>query len=117
MSVLIALSIGTLLGGGVHLVVAKRPAAGTLLITNAAILLPVSAGFGEGGLPILLLESLAMFADPVVQSLALAAVVMGFATTILLVRITLAVERTSDRPAGRLVQKKAAQEHPPSASS
>lgn len=91
MSIVTAVVIGVIFGAGVHLMVrrdAAELAIGSLLVTNAAVLLLVTSGFR-------VLQGAAYeVPDPLAQSLALTAVVIGFGTTVLLLRILLAVART-----------------------
>jgi len=97
MSVLTALAVAALFGAGVELMMrqdAVKLAAGTLLLSNAAVLLLVSAGFGADEAPLLPVEDVEQVADPLVQALALTAIVIGFGAAILLLRIIVAVERT-----------------------
>lgn len=96
MNLVAALAFGVLLGAGVHLMVGRdlvRLAGGTLLISNAAIFLLVSAGFGDDRAPILPVEP-GQAADPLVQALALTAIVIAFGATVLLLRVAAAVEQT-----------------------
>lgn len=99
MNAVTAVAVATIFGAGVHLMSrgdVVRVAAGTILISNAAILLLVSAGFGANEAPLLPVDDVSNVADPLVQALALTAVVIGFATTVLLLRVVLALERTHD---------------------
>lgn len=91
MSIVTALVVGVIFGSGVHLMIRRDAielALGSMLVTNAAVLLVVASGFRTApsrveGAP-----------DPLAQALALTAVVIGFATTVLLLRVMLAVART-----------------------
>lgn len=97
MNALTAIAVAVIFGAGVHLMSrgdVVRVVAGTILISNAAVLLLVSAGFGDNEVPLLPVDDIANVADPLVQALALTAVVIGFATTVLLLRVVLAIERT-----------------------
>ena len=99
MNIIIALAVAVIFGAGVRLMVrsdAIRLAAGTVLITNAAVLLLVSAGFGANEAPLLPYENAEDLADPLVQALALTAVVISFGATVLLLRVTLALQQTHD---------------------
>lgn len=69
---------------------------GTVLLGNAAVLLLVAAGFGGREMPLLPVEDPQAVADPLVQALALTAIVISFGTTVLLLRVALAVERTHE---------------------
>lgn len=97
MSLLVALVFSVLFGSGVHLMVRRdlvRVVAGTMMISNAAILLLVSAGFSGREAPILPAEDVDRLSDPLVQALALTAVVIAFGASVLLLRVAFAVERT-----------------------
>ncbi len=97
MNLLTAIVVGVLVGSGVYLMTRDdltRLVAGTLLITNGAILLLVSAGFRARVAPVPTEAGPALIADPVVQALALTAVVINFAATVLLMRVLVAVEST-----------------------
>lgn len=99
MNGLTALVVAILFGAGVQLMLRRdvvKLAAGTLLVSNAAVLLLVSAGFGERELPMLPVVQVENVADPLVQAMALTAVVIGFGSTVVLLRIAVAVERTHD---------------------
>lgn len=98
MNVLTALVVGVLFGSGVYLMTREdvsRLVAGTVLLTNSAILLLVSAGFRTRVIAPQA-EGLGMLADPLVQALALTAVVINFGTTVLLLCVMVAVESTHD---------------------
>lgn len=98
MNLLTALVVGVLFGSGVYLMTREdvsRLVAGTVLLTNSAILLLVSAGFRTRVLAPQA-EDLSMLADPLVQALALTAVVINFGTTVLLLCVMVAVESTHD---------------------
>ncbi len=97
MIAIVAFTIGVLIATGIHLMSkgdVVKLAAGTVFMTNSAILLLVAAGPGADQAPILPAEDLDALADPLVQALALTAAVIGFGTTVLLLRIALAVERS-----------------------
>lgn len=97
MNLLTAIVFGILSGAGVYLMMRHdltKLVAGTLLITNAAILLLVSAGFSTRVRPTSTGDSPALLADPLVQALALTAVVINFATAVLLMRVMVTVEST-----------------------
>lgn len=97
MNLLTALVFGVLIGSGVYLMTRDdltRLVAGTLLMTNGAILLLVSAGFQTRVHPSAPEAGAYLLADPVVQALALTAVVINFAATVLLMRVLVAVEGT-----------------------
>lgn len=97
MTLLTAIVFGVLFGTGIHLMVrrdALKLVGGTVLITNAAAFFLVAAGFGAKEVPILPVDDPSGVADPLVQALALTALVISFGTTVLLLRVALAVERT-----------------------
>lgn len=99
MTLLISIVFGVLIGTGVHLMVrrdALRLVGGTVIFTNAAVLFLMAAAFDGDAVPLLPLKRGADAADPLVQALALTAIVIGFGTTVLLLRVALAVERTHD---------------------
>lgn len=99
MNIIIALAVAIIFGAGVRLMVrgdAIRLTAGTVLVSNAAVLLLVSAGFGADEAPLLPYDNAEHLADPLVQALALTAVVISFGTTVLLLRVILALQRTHD---------------------
>jgi multicomponent Na+:H+ antiporter subunit C len=98
-TIVTALAIAVLFGSGVHLMVkhdALKLAAGTLLVSNAAILFLMSATFDAREAALLPVDNEQAVADPLVQALALTAVIIGFGITVLLLRLALAVERTHD---------------------
>lgn len=97
MIALTALVIGVLTGTGTYLLLKRdiiRMTAGVVLLSNSAIVFIISAGFGEREAPILPVLSAARVSDPLVQSLALTAIVIGFGITALLLKVGLAVERS-----------------------
>ncbi|MDN5936033.1 MAG: sodium:proton antiporter [Nitrosospira sp.] len=99
MNVVVALAVGILFGAGVHLMVQRdmiKLAAGMQLISSAAALFLVAAGFGAGEAPILPIKNMKNLADPLAQALALTAIVISFGITVLLLRIILAIARTHD---------------------
>lgn len=93
MNVIAALAFGLVLGAGAHLLVRRelvRLAAGAVLMSNAAVLLLVSAGFGARQTPLLPVDP-DQAADPVVQALAITAIVIAFGVTVLLLRVAAAL--------------------------
>lgn len=97
MTALAALTIGVLTGAGIYLMLSHdlfKLVVGSLLLSNSAIVFLLSIDFGARDAPIHPIESLASVADPVVQALALTAIVIGFGTTLLFLRVAMAVERT-----------------------
>ncbi len=97
MNAITAATIAVLFGTGAYLMVRKDAialVAGTLLVSNSAVLMLVSSGFGAEQAPVAPVRAWEEVSDPLVQALALTAIVISFGTTVLLLRITLAVERT-----------------------
>ena len=84
----VALTVGLLFGVGVLLTLKRdlvRMAAGGLLLSNSAILFILSTGFPERGEPLHGEGApTPVMTDPLAQSLALTAIVIGFATSALL---------------------------------
>jgi multicomponent Na+:H+ antiporter subunit C len=86
----VALTVGLLFGVGVLLTLKRdlvRMAAGGLLLSNSAILFILSTGFPERGEPLHSGMEGAVMTDPLAQSLALTAIVIGFATSALLLAL------------------------------
>ena len=97
MTLLTAIVFGVLFGAGIHLMVrrdALKLVGGTVLVGNAATLLLMAGAFDGREAPLLPVDDPSQVADPLVQALALTALVIGFGTTVLLLRVALAVERT-----------------------
>ena len=87
MNVILSLAVAILFGVGAFLLLKRdliRVIMGMILISNAAILFTVAAGLSRGGAPILPLPEGTTFSDPLVQALALTAIVINFGVTILL---------------------------------
>ena len=85
MNAVVALTVGLLFGVGVLLSLKRdlvRMAAGAVLITNSAILFILSTGFPERGEAMHPNEG--TMTDPLAQALVLTAIVIGFATSALL---------------------------------
>jgi multicomponent Na+:H+ antiporter subunit C len=98
-NLLVAIVVAVLFASGANLMVRRdvvKLAAGTLLMSNAALLLLVSFGAGATESPLLPVEDPENVADPLAQALALTAVVIGVGTTVLLLRVSMAVERSHD---------------------
>lgn len=95
MTLISALAVGLLFGCGVRMVLERelvRVACGTLLLSNSAILLILAGTFPERG------EALHVQAgwpvtDPVLQSLALTAIVISFAVSALLLTLVHRTQR------------------------
>ena len=87
MNVILSFVVATLFGVGAYLILKRdliRLIMGMTLISNAAILFTVAAGLSRGSAPILPLPEETAFSDPLVQALALTAIVINFGMTILL---------------------------------
>ncbi|MDQ2690717.1 MAG: sodium:proton antiporter [Chloroflexota bacterium] len=87
MNVMLSLAVAILFGVGAFLLLKRdliRVIIGMTLISNATILFIVAAGLSRGSAPILPIPEGAEFSDPVVQALALTAIVINFGVTILL---------------------------------
>lgn len=96
MILLTAVVIAVLFGSGVYLLLTPdllKSAAGTVLLTNAAVLFILAADIGAREEAILPYRDLQDMSDPLVQALAITAIVIGFAMTALLLKVGLAVER------------------------
>ena len=93
MNLVFSLAIAVLFGAGVSLLVRRdllQLVVGTVLLSNSSILFLIACGHGGRKLP--LLENATEAADPLVQALALTAIVIGFSTTVLLIRVTVSVQ-------------------------
>lgn len=87
MNVIFSLVVATLFGVGVFMLLKRdliRVVMGMTLISNAAILFTVAAGLSRGEAPILPIPEEATISDPLVQALALTAIVINFGVTVLL---------------------------------
>ncbi|MBX5440724.1 MAG: NADH-quinone oxidoreductase subunit K [Solirubrobacteraceae bacterium] len=97
MNLVFAAAIGVIFGAGVHLLLQAdllRVVTGLALVANAASLTLMSSGLTRGREPILPLTGDAEPAsDPVVQALTLTAIVIGFATTALLLALIVVLYR------------------------
>jgi multicomponent K+:H+ antiporter subunit C len=94
---ILSLLIGTLAGSGVWLLLRPRTfqvILGLALLSYAVNLFIFAMGWVRGGLPPIVqpggVVDLARFADPLPQALVLTAIVIGFATTALLLVVLLA---------------------------
>ncbi len=99
MTLLIALTIAIVAGAGVYLMMRHdivKLVAGTLLLSNAALLLVMAGTLHTRAAPIAPIEPGELVADPVLSALALTAVVITFGVTVLFLAIVLAVERSHD---------------------
>lgn len=96
---LTALVIGVLFGTGTYAMAHRdvlRLVGGTLLIGNAAILFLMAPALDGREAPILPVRTIELVSDPLVQALALTAIVINFGTTVLLLRVALTVGETHD---------------------
>ena len=87
MNVILSFVVATLFGVGSYLLLKRdliRVVMGMVMISNAAILFTVAAGLSRGIAPILPVPEGVNFSDPLVQALALTAIVINFGVTILL---------------------------------
>jgi multicomponent Na+:H+ antiporter subunit C len=115
MILLFATVVGVLFGCGAFLMLKRdliRVVAGTTLIAYAATLFIIAAALSRGRAPIHPLPANAPVADPLVQAMALTAVVINLAVTGLLlglVRRVYAVHRSVDQR--ELLEHEAAEEH------
>ncbi len=90
MNLVIALSAGILFGCGAFLILKPdllRVVVGMVLISNAAVVALLGSGLRRGRAPILTGQEPSVLSDPLVQALALTAIVIGFAVTALLLAL------------------------------
>lgn len=90
MTLLISLVIAVVFGSGAFLILQRdlfRVVVGIVLISNAAILFIISAGLTRGEPPIYPLPEGATIADPLVQAMALTAIVISSSVTALLLSL------------------------------
>jgi len=98
MTLLFALAVGVLFGSGAYLILKAdllRITVGIVLISNAANLTLMSAGLTRGQAPTYPLAGGEPVSDPLVQAMALTALVIGFAVTALLVSVAFRVRTSS----------------------
>lgn len=97
MNLVFALAIGIVFGAGVYLLLQAdllRVVTGLALIANAASLTLMASGLSRGQSPILPLSGDdEPVSDPLVQAMTLTAIVIGFATTALLLALTVVLYR------------------------
>jgi multicomponent Na+:H+ antiporter subunit C len=89
MTLLLALAVAVLFGAGAYLLLKRdllRVVGGAMLISNASILFIMTTGLTRGRAPIYPLED-EKIADPLVQAMALTAIVIGFGFTALLLSL------------------------------
>lgn len=90
MNVIYSFVVATLFGVGVFMLLKRdlvRVVIGIILISNASILFTVTVGLSRGVAPILPIPEEATISDPLVQALALTAIVINFGFTILMVAL------------------------------
>jgi multicomponent Na+:H+ antiporter subunit C len=90
MNLLLALVIAVLFGVGTFLLLKRdlvRVVSGIIVISNASILLVVTSGMVRGQAPLYPLAAAEPVSDPLVQAMALTAVVISFGATALLIGI------------------------------
>ena len=90
MTLAIAAAVGVLFGSGAFMMLKPdllRVVGGMILVSNAAILALLGSGLSRGRAPILPAPAGARLSDPLVQALALTAIVIGFAVTALLLAL------------------------------
>lgn len=88
MTLVLAIVIAVLFGAGAYLLLKTdlfRVVAGLVLISNAAVLTLIASGLSRGGAPIHPLPDVA--SDPLVQAMAVTAIVIGFGITALLLAL------------------------------
>lgn len=96
MTLLFALAAATVFGVGAYLVLTNdlvRVVAGMVLISQSAVLVVIASGLSRGDAPILPTGDKAP-SDPLVQAMALTAIVIGLAVTALLLAIVARVRAT-----------------------
>lgn len=97
MNLLLACAVAALFGAGTFLMIQRdllAVALGTTMIGNSAILFTLAAGRTRGAAPIHPLPEGEVVADPLVQALALTALVINFAVSALLLVLIWRVHRT-----------------------
>lgn len=85
MNLLLALTVAVLFGAGAYQVLKRdlfRAVTGIILISNAAVLALIAAGLFRGDAPIYPLPTERVVSDPLVQALALTAVVINFGVSV-----------------------------------
>lgn len=95
MIIVAALTFGVVTGSGVYLLLSRdlvKLIAGTLLLSNGAVVFLISSDFRAQRAPIHPISGNP--SDPLVQALALTAIVIGFATTVYFLRVGVMIERT-----------------------
>jgi multicomponent Na+:H+ antiporter subunit C len=96
-TLLFSLTIAVLFGAGAWLLLKPdlfRVIGGLALVSNAAVLTLIASGLQRGQAPIGKVSGDEPPSDPLVQAMALTAIVIGFAVTALLLALVLRVYRT-----------------------
>ena len=97
MTLLFSMTIAVLFGAGAWLLLKPdlfRVIGGLALVSNAAVLTLIASGLQRGQAPIGKVSGDEPPSDPLVQAMALTALVIGFAVTALLLALVLRVYRT-----------------------
>ena len=82
-----ALAVSVVFASGTFLLLPRdlvRVVVGIVLVSNSAVLFIISAGLTRGGAPIYPLEGAGSVSDPLVQAMALPALVIGFGVVAML---------------------------------
>lgn len=90
MILLLSLTVAVLFGSGAYLLMKRdliRVAAGITLISNSAVLFIIAAALQRGEAPIYPLPLDGLISDPLVQAMALTAIVISFGFTTLLLSL------------------------------
>lgn len=90
MNLILGLTVAVLFGSGTFLILKHdliRVVAGILMISNALTLFIMSVGLARGYAPIYPLRAEGTASDPLVQSMSLTAIVIGFGLSALLLAI------------------------------
>jgi multicomponent Na+:H+ antiporter subunit C len=96
-TLLFSMTIAVLFGAGAWLLLKPdlfRVIGGLALVSNAAVLTLIASGLQRGQAPIGKVSGDEPPSDPLVQAMALTAIVIGFAVTALLLALVLRVYRT-----------------------
>lgn len=90
MILLLSLTVAVLFGSGAYLLMKRdliRVAAGITLISNSSVLFIIAAALQRGEAPIYPLPEDGLISDPLVQAMALTAIVISFGFTTLLLSL------------------------------
>lgn len=94
MTLLVSLAVATIFAAGAYLLLQRdlvRVVGGVVLISSAATLFVMSASLSKGAAPILPLASGEAVSDPLVQAMALTAIVITFGVSALLLALVFRV--------------------------